>query len=446
MENQAEATRTIGRIIQSTDDVTALEARFPELLLALVNNIMQAVGLQRTSKGSESQDIGSLPPKETAAIIRMLLKRAAAHVAVDLVCWYILRRPKTCLHGVAVLVRALLAASPSTQQGLQEHLRSLMEREEPTEHSVAAVAFFVELLLNDTCPVSLEKTWPLLAGWLAHPSQAAFQLSRKGLLHLYVSCKRKKRPEDFIQGILGSSDGDATLAALDFAQQLWRHLPEQEQVPLNAPLAAQESAQVRKAALHYYRVLLQHQEPHEERRRKVTDLIGVLMHVEDEDEAMAEAAKDIARRLTEDLQRDLPWHVLARETFSLQELLHKISKRLLRYHTPRCVLESEVYDIMTYFRSKQASVRRTAAMFLGHLMHKDGSVIIECVIDAYHAFVDLLIRNKDPAIRRVGYRTGDILRKNFALHSRHGVRAAVRRFVAGCRRTRYPPEYHDLPA
>ncbi|XP_063150965.1 uncharacterized protein LOC134492514 [Candoia aspera] len=301
----------------------------------------------------------------------------------------------------------------------------------------------------------MEKTWKLLMAWLEHPSQTVHQLSRKGLLHLCENYKVMMTPEELCHHVLGGLSSDSSTITLEFlglAEQLGLQAGEEVWTPLNASLAAQyrslfhhEAATIRRAALNHIWPLLQHRKDLEG-IAAIHTLIAVLMHVEDVEEEVAKAAKLTLRHLAQALHWHLGGTLLAGGTYSLQELLHKITKRLIRFPIPESQLEMEVFTCLWYFKSKQASVRRTAAMFIGHLLHQNGSLLTGGTLPVYLAYVEKLLGDQDPAVRRVAQRTEALVQKAFSLHSAHGLVAALRRLAAGCRRQRYPPEYEGLSA
>ncbi|XP_053123243.1 uncharacterized protein LOC128332677 isoform X2 [Hemicordylus capensis] len=254
----------------------------------------------------------------------------------------------------------------------------------------------------------------LLVAWLVHPSQNICYLSERGLLHIYGKLKAAKKPQDFSAGILGglrTSSLEATLGVLAFMERL-RHCPSEHQATVNAALAAlcrplfhHEEAKIRRAAMRTHLDLLQHcHHHHEGTEENITTLIAVLMHVEDEDLEVVQ----IRQLGTED------------------------------------AVEMEATKILGFFRSEQPSVRRTAALLIGHLVHKKGSILTEGNIETFHAALESLLGDHDPEVGRVACKTEKIVKKAFSLHSRHGLRAAVRRLWAGCKKKRHPPEYGDL--
>ncbi|KAM6474058.1 maestro heat-like repeat-containing protein family member 6 [Liasis olivaceus] len=165
-----------------------------------------------------------------------------------------------------------------------------------------------------------------------------------------------------------------------------------------------EAAIVRWAALKQIWPLQQHWKDLEG-TTTIHTLVAVLMHVEDVEEKVAEAAKDTLRHLAEALRWHLGGTLLARGTYSLQELLHQIAKRLIRFPMSEGQLELEVLTCLSYCKSKQASVRRTAAMFIGHLLHQNGSLLTGGTVPIYLAYMDRLLGDQDPAVRRVAYVT-----------------------------------------
>ncbi|XP_061448116.1 uncharacterized protein LOC133368050 [Rhineura floridana] len=211
-------------------------------------------------------------------------------------------------------------------------------------------------------------------------------------------------------------------------------------------MVIQEQAKFRKAAFQCYQDLLKHPEYREDQNQIIRDLTMVLVHVEDEDKDVAEVAKNIVQHLLEALQ----WHPggrpLVGDPYSLQELLHKITKHLIRHHSSERDLEALAYNSFTHVSSKQASVRRIAAMFIGHLLHKKGSILTEGNICVYHAWLENHLSDHDPAVRRVAHETQNILRRVFCLYSRHGLQTAIRCLVVGCKRQRYPPEHNNISA
>ncbi|XP_053123037.1 uncharacterized protein LOC128332596 isoform X4 [Hemicordylus capensis] len=449
---EGRATKKIGDVIRCVEYASEVEERFPELLVGLVNKIL--TGLQNTTEGVGNRDSQDLPPEETAQIVRTLLERVA-QVTPEKTCWESLCSPQSCLQGVALLVRALLQTPSSTVARLKAYLASLFSLDkDPEQHSLAEVAFFVELLLKDKDFAALEKTWTLLVAWLVHPSQNIRYLSERGLLQIYGKLKAAKKPQDFSAGILGglrTSSLEATLGVLAFMERL-RHCPSEHQATVNAVLAAlcrplfhHEEAKIRRAAMKTHLDLLQHRHHHHEgTEENITTLIAVLMHVEDEDLEVAQAAKDNLSLLAEALLWHLEGRLLARDSYSLQELLHKIAKRLIRQLGTEDAVEMEAINILGFFRSEQPSVRRTAALLIGHLVHKKGSILTEGNIETFHAALESLLGDHDPEVGTVACKTEKILKKAFSLHSRHGLRAAVRRLWAGCKKKRHPPEYGDL--
>ncbi|XP_053124672.1 uncharacterized protein LOC128333313 isoform X10 [Hemicordylus capensis] len=449
---EGRATKKIGDVIRSVEYASEVEERFPELLVGLVNKIL--TGLQNTTKEVGNRDSQDLPPEETAQIVRTLLERVA-QVTPEKTCWESLCSPQSCLQGVALLVRALLQTPSSTVARLKAYLASVFSLDkDPEQHSPAEVAFFVELLLKDKDFAALEKTWTLLVAWLVHPSQNIRYLSERGLLQIYGKLKAAKKPQDFSAGILGglrTSSLEATLGVLAFMERL-RHCPSEHQATVNAVLAAlcrplfhHEEAKIRRAAMRTHLDLLQHRHHHHEgTEENITTLIAVLMHVEDEDLEVAQAAKDNLSLLAEALLWHLEGRLLARDSYSLQELLHKIAKRLIRQLGTEDAVEMEATNILGFFRSEQPSVRRTAALLIGHLVHKKGSILTEGNIETFHAALESLLGDHDPEVGRVACKTEKIVKKAFSLHSRHGLRAAVRRLWAGCKKKRHPPEYGDL--
>ncbi|XP_025033220.1 uncharacterized protein LOC112543216 [Python bivittatus] len=175
-------------------------------------------------------------------------------------------------------------------------------------------------------------------------------------------------------------------------------------------------------------------------------LVAVLMHVEDVEEKVLEATKDTLRHLATALRWHLGDTLLARGTYSLQELLHQIAKRLNRFPMSEGQLELEVFTCLSYFKSKQASVRRTAAMFIGHLLHQNGSLLTGGTVPIYLAHVDKLLGDQDPAVRRAAWQLKGLVDKTFSLHAPDGLVAALQRFVKGCRQPGYPPQYEGLSA
>ncbi|XP_053123497.1 uncharacterized protein LOC128332787 [Hemicordylus capensis] len=408
---EGRATKKIGDVIRSVEYASEVEERFPELLVGLVNKIL--TGLHNTTEGVGNRDSQDLPPE------------------------------------------ALLQTPSSTVARLKAYLASLFSLDkDPEEHSLAEVAFFVELLLKDQDFAALEKTWTLLVAWLVHPSQNIRYLSERGLLHIYGKLKAAKKPQDFSAGILGglrTSSLEATLGVLAFMERL-RHCPSEHQATVNAVLAAlcrplfhHEEAKIRRAAMRTHLDLLQHRHHHHEgTEENITTLIVVLMHVEDEDLEVAQAAKDNLSLLAEALLWHLEGKLLARDSYSLQELLHKIAKRLIRQLGTEDAVEMEATKILGFFHSEQPSVRRMAALLIGHLVHKKGSILTEGNIETFHAALESLLGDHDPEVGRVACNTEKIVKKAFSLHSRHGLRAAVRRLWAGCKKKRHPPEYGDL--
>ncbi|XP_053130350.1 uncharacterized protein LOC128335705 isoform X3 [Hemicordylus capensis] len=449
---EGRATKKIGDVIRCMEYASEVEERFPELLVGLVNKIL--TGLQNTTEGVGNRESQDLPPAETSQIVRTLLERVA-QVTPEKTCWESLCSPQSCLRGVALLVRALLQTPSSTVARLKAYLASLFSLDkDPEQHSLAEVAFFVELLLKDKDFAALEKTWTLLVAWLVHPSQNIRYLSERGLLQMYGKLKAAKKPQDFSAGILGglrTSSLEATLGVLAFMERL-RHCPSEHQATVNAALAAlcrplfhHEEAKIRRAAMKTHLDLLQHRHHHHEgTEENITTLIAVLMHVEDEDLEVAQAAKDNLSLLAEALLWHLEGRLLARDSYSLQELLHKIAKRLIRQLGTEDAVEMEATKILGFFRSEQPSVRRTAALLIGHLVHKKGSILTEGNIETFHAALESLLGDHDPEVGRVACKTEKIVKKAFSLHSRHGLRAAVRRLWAGCKKKRHPPEYGDL--
>ncbi|XP_053123234.1 uncharacterized protein LOC128332673 isoform X2 [Hemicordylus capensis] len=391
---EGRATRKIGDVVWCVEYASEVEERFPELLMGLVNKIL--TGLQNTTEGVGNRDSQDLPPEETAQIVRTLLERVA-QVTPEKTCWESLCSTQSCLQGVALLVRALLQTRSSTVARLKAYLASLFSLDkDPEEHSLAEVAFFVELLLKDQDFAALEKTWRLLVAWLVHPSQNIRYLSERGLLQIYGTLKA-------------------------------------------------EEAKIRRVAMRTHLDLLQHRNHHHKgTEENITTLIAVLMHVEDEDLEVAQAAKDNLSLLAEALLWQLEGKLLARDSYSLQELLHKIAKRLIRQLGTEDAVEMEATKILGFFRSEQPSVRRTAALLIGHLVHKKGSILTEGNIETFHAALESLLGDHDPEVGRVACKTEKIVKKAFSLHSRHGLRAAVRRLWAGCKKKRHPPEYGDL--
>ncbi|XP_053164930.1 uncharacterized protein LOC128350546 [Hemicordylus capensis] len=152
-----------------------------------------------------------------------------------------------------------------------------------------------------------------------------------------------------------------------------RHCPSEHQATVNAALAAlcrplfhHEEAKIRRAAMKTHLDLLQHRHHHHESTEEnITTLIAVLMHVEDEDLEVAQAAKDNLSLLAEALLWHLEGRLLARDSYSLQELLHKIAKRLIQQLGTEDAVEMETTNILGFFRSEQPSVRRTAALLIG---------------------------------------------------------------------------------
>ncbi|KAM6474046.1 maestro heat-like repeat-containing protein family member 6 [Liasis olivaceus] len=260
-------------------------------------------------------------------------------------------------------------------------------------------------------------------------------------------------PEELCQAVLSglsSSSPAITLEFLGLADQLGLQTRKDVCTPLNASLAAQyrslfhhEAAIIRWAALKQIWPLQQHWKDLEG-TTTIHTLVAVLMHVDDVEEKVAEAAKDTLRHLATALRWHLGDTLLARGTYSLQELLHQIAKRLIRFRMSEGQLELEVFTCLSYFKSKQASVRRTAAMFIGHLLHQNGSLLTGGTVPIYLAYVDRLLGDQDPAVRRVAYVTKGLVDKAFSLHAPGGLVAALWRLAAGCRRPRYPPQYEGL--
>ncbi|XP_053108491.1 uncharacterized protein LOC128326177 isoform X2 [Hemicordylus capensis] len=393
---EGRATKKIGDVVRCVEYASEVEERFPELLVGLVNKIL--TGLQNTTEGVGNRDSQDLPPE------------------------------------------ALLQTRSSTVARLKAYLASLFSLDkDPEEHSLAEVAFFVELLLKDQDFAALEKTWTLLVAWLVHPSQNIRYLSERGLLQIYGTLKAVKKPQDFSAGILGglrTSSLEATLGVLAFMERL-RHCPSEHQ--------ATEEPKIRRAAMRTHLDLLQHRHHHHKgTEENITTLIAVLMHVEDEDLEVAQAAKDNLSLLAEALLWHLEGRLLAQDSYSLQELLHKIAKRLIRQLGTEDAVEMEATNILGFFRSEQPSVRRTAALLIGHLVHKKGSILTEGNIETFHAALESLLGDHDPKVGRVACKTEKIVKKAFSLHFRHGLRAAVRRLWSGCKKKRHPPEYGDL--
>ncbi|XP_063152697.1 uncharacterized protein LOC134492461 [Candoia aspera] len=347
----ARAMRLIRRIVRSEECPVMLEAWFPEVLLCLVDTIITGTRQQNTS----GQGGDHLPLEETVDTIQVLLARVA-HLTLEESCREMLCRPSCCLQGVAMLVTALTETSPSATCSLQRHLSSVLEKEEAKEHSAAVVAFFVELLANYKSQAPMEKTWKLLMAWMEHRSQTMMS------------------PEELCHAILGGLSSDSSTITLEFlglAEQLGLQTEGEVWTPLNASLAAQyhslfhhEAVTIRRAALKHIWPLLQHRKDLEG-IAAIHTLIAVLMHVEDVEEEVAKAAKLTLRHLAQALHWHLGGTLLAGGTYSLQELLHKITKRLIRFPIPESQLEMEVFTCLWYFKSKQASVRRMAAMFIG---------------------------------------------------------------------------------
>ncbi|XP_063149128.1 uncharacterized protein LOC134490168 [Candoia aspera] len=267
-----------------------------------VSSLGAGLWLQRRAESRSLGNRGSIPIGhllETVDIIQVLLARGA-HLSLKETCREMLCRPRCCLHGVAMLVTALVETSRPAMCSLQRHLSSVLEKEEAKEHSAAAVAFFVELLTNYKSQAPMERTWKLLMARLEHPSLTVRQLSRKGLLHLCENYKVMMTPEELCHAILSGLCSSSQIIILQFlglAEQLGLQTQEDVWTPLNASLAAQyrllfdhEAATIRWAALKYVWPLLQHRKDLEG-TTAIHTLIAVLMHVEDLEKEVAKAAK-----------------------------------------------------------------------------------------------------------------------------------------------------------
>ncbi|XP_067320151.1 uncharacterized protein [Anolis sagrei] len=445
----ARATRAIGGIVKHIKESCRLEGWFLELLLALVTNFIEVTrpGLEAPSRNRSS---GYVPPGELAKIVSVLVKRVA-WVSHNETSEKMFEDPSVCPEGMALQLQSLLKSSSS----LLRHLSSTWEEEAPLEHSAGVVAFYIQLLHIGQRPHSPEKTWTLLTAWLQHRSLAVQHQSRQGLLLLCKTYRETMGLKELLVGVtagLQSPHHNVTLEFLDLAGRLEPLLQEEDRGPAKVHLAAiyrllfhHEAAKIRKAALECFKHLLWRPEDPNQERQTIHGLLAVLVHVEDEDEEVAKAARETLREVAQVLGWHLEESVLARDTFSLQELLHKICKRLIQHCSSRWELEEKVYGFPLFFKSQHPSAKKAAAMLLGHLLHKMGSIATQSNVCTFEAWLIFLLADHDPEVRRVGWETKAILARTSALHSRHGLQAALRRLVAASRRQRYPPEYAKDP-
>ncbi|XP_062817030.1 uncharacterized protein LOC134293434 isoform X1 [Anolis carolinensis] len=446
----ARATRAIGGIVRHIRDSTRLEGWFLELLLALVTNFIEVTrpGLEAPSRNRSNSYV---PPEELANIIIVLVKRVAPKSFNRTSEWMLEDDPSICPEGIALQLRSLLKSSSS----LVQHLHSIWEKEAPLEHSAGMVAFYVQLLKIGQRPHSSEKTWALLTAWLQHHSLAVQHQSRQGLLLLCETYWETMGLQELLDGIIGGMQSPHTNIAMEFlnlAGQLEPLLHIEDRALAKVHLTAtcrrlfhHEAANIRTAALECFRHFIWRPGHPLQERQTISDLLVVLMHVEDEDEEVAKTARETLREAADVLNWHLKDSVLAEDTFSLQELLHKISKRLIHHCRPRKELEEQVYGCLRIFKSQRPSARKVAAMLVGHILHKNYKMCADRNLYTYHAWLINLLEDRDPEVRRVGRETKTILARVTALHHRHGLRAALRRLAAPCRRERYPPEYAKRP-
>ncbi|XP_062837743.1 uncharacterized protein LOC107982948 [Anolis carolinensis] len=176
---------------------------------------------------------------------------------------------------------------------------------------------------------------------------------------------------DRVLGGMQSPHTNITVEFLDLAGRLEPLLYMEDQALAKVHLTARcrlhfhhEVAKIWKAALECSQYFLWRPVHPLEERQTIHGLLAVLVHVEDEDEDGAKIARETLKEAAEVLQWRLKDSVLAEDTISLQELLHKISKRLIQHCSPRRELEEQVYGFLHFFKSQRPSAKKAAAMLL----------------------------------------------------------------------------------
>nr|XP_016846595.1 PREDICTED: uncharacterized protein LOC107982246 [Anolis carolinensis] len=160
-----------------------------------------------------------------------------------------------------------------------------------------------------------------------------------------------------------------------------------------------EAAKIRKAALECFQHFLWHPVHPLEERQTINGLLAVLMHVEDEDEEVTKTARETLKEAAEVLRWHLKDSVLAEDTFSLQELLHKISKCLIHHCSPRREVEEQVYGCLRFFKSQRPSAKKVVAMLLSHVLHKNYNMCTDRNIYTFEAWLMNLLADHDPEVR-----------------------------------------------
>ncbi|TFK07551.1 cellular retinoic acid-binding protein 2 [Platysternon megacephalum] len=116
-------------------------------------------------------------------------------------------------------------------------------------------------------------------------------------------------------------------------------------------------------------------------------LVPLLLHLQDENEAVVEACKYVLRCLAPYFKWTMKKKVITNKTYyNLQLVLRKTSKHLVEKYKRDNLLEY-IYRSMRYLKCKQAFIKRVMAIFLGYLINMDDSLMRQ--VD-----LDILIRSK----------------------------------------------------
>ncbi|XP_053100205.1 uncharacterized protein LOC128322623 isoform X2 [Hemicordylus capensis] len=422
----------------NSNDKQAVKERFPHLLLALLQQISARL----------EENLGVIESLET---LYLLLRTVG--IEEESLGEYLehFGSPESFSQGLSILVRILIAKCSWSTPALVHYIGAILEGKHTTRLPEIGLDIYLELFINQHIVEANQEMVDFIFTCLGHDNARVRELSLQGialllnsevdpwtiqvtlLSSLGMACKPDVIPKlmELMERALHNVSGERGEAYMRMLASIYcGHI-------------AHENATVRAAAIQHLGMLrtrLGKQWPPCIPEEGLDELVNVLIHLEDEDE-VAEATKATLKQLVPEVR----WRVDPK-MYSLHRVLHQAAKYVTKKYK-KDLVRGAAFSCMLPSSNNLPAVSRVAALFVGHLAHKDASFITLEDIGSYCTWLEGMVENDDEQVRSAGASSICVVQQAFTDHAKGRLHRLRKRFIRCVRKERCPQDFvNRMPA
>ncbi|XP_053098487.1 uncharacterized protein LOC128321943 isoform X1 [Hemicordylus capensis] len=431
------AVRVLNLFLKSNDK-QAMKERFPHLLLALLQHIYARL----------EENLGVIESLET---LYLLLRTVG--IEEESLGEYLehFGRPEGFSYGLSILVSILIAKGSWSTPALAHYIGALFEGKQKTRLLEIALDIYLELFINQHIVEANQETVDFIFNCLGHDNAQVRKLSLQGIALLLNSEVDPWTISVALLSSLGMACKPDVIPELMMLVEIALHSVSGERgeaymrklASVYCGYIAHEKAMVRAAAIEHLGMLrarFGEQWPPCIPEEGLYELVNVLIHLEDEDE-VAEATKATLKQLVPEVR----WRVDPK-TYSLHRVLHQAAKYVTKKYK-KDLVRGAAFSCMLPSSNNLPAVSRVAALFVGHLAHKNATFITLEDMGSYCTWLEGMAEHNDEEVRRAGESTICVMQKAVNDHTKGRVHTLKKRFIRHVKKERCPKDFkHSVPA